>query len=87
MKDLTPYLDAIRKYAPDHARVQDAESWSAEVGKERWVYVNDPPRDEVKDGEIYFTFIVRVDPATHRILRVTHYRSKKGAYGDETLPP
>ena len=87
MRNFDRYLAAIRKYAPDHPAVSDTESWSANVGKERWVYVNDPPRDSVGEEDIYFTFIVRVDPVTDAILRVTHYRSKKRAHGDETLPP
>ena len=87
MRNFDRYLAAIRKYAPDHPSVSDAESWSANVGKERWVYVNDPPRDSVGEEDIYFTFIVRIDPTTDAILRVTHYRSKKRAHGDETLPP
>ena len=87
IRNIEACLEAIRKYAPDHASVNDTESWSAEVGKERWVYVNDPPRDACGEDQIYFTFIVRIDPGTGKILRVTHYRSKKGAHGDETLPP
>jgi hypothetical protein len=86
MRNIERYLEAIRKYAPDHAGVGDTESWSAEVGAERWVYFNDPPRDAVGEGGIYFTFIVRVDPTSDRVLRVTHYRNKKNAHGDETLP-
>jgi hypothetical protein len=87
MRNIERYLEAIRKYAPDHKAITDAESWSADVGKERWVYVNDPPRDAVGEDGVYFTFIVRVDPATDKILRITHYRSKKRAHGDSTLPP
>jgi hypothetical protein len=86
-QDVERYLDAIRGYAPDHATVTDAECWSTDAGAERWIYVNDPPRDAVAMGEAYFTFIVCVDAATERILRVIHYRSRKGAHGDETLPP
>ncbi len=87
VKHMERCLEAIRRYAPDHASVGPAECWSADVGNERWVYVNDPPRDNIGEEQIYFTFIVRIDPATDRILRVTHYRSKKRAEGDETLPP
>jgi hypothetical protein len=87
VKNIEQCLEAIRKYSPKHQTVSDAECWASDVGKELWVYVNDPPRDEVVENGIYYTFVVRIDPTTEKVLRVTHYRSKKGAKGDSTLPP
>jgi len=87
VKNIERCLEAIRKQFPNHAAVREDESWEADVGSERWVYVNDPPRNDVGENQIYFTFIVKIDVATDRILRVTHYRSKKGSRGDSTLPP
>jgi hypothetical protein len=80
-------LAAIRSYAPDHGSVQGSDAFSMEHDGQRWVYINDPPRDDCGVDEIYLTFIVQFDRATDELLRVIHYRSRKGTRGDETLPP
>jgi hypothetical protein len=79
-------LAAIRNYAPDHGSVQGSDAFSIDHDDERWVYINDPPRDDCDVGEIYVTFIVHFDRATDELRRVTHYRSRKGAWGDKTRP-
>jgi hypothetical protein len=41
----------------------------------------------VADGAVYTTFVVVLAKDTEAVIRVLHYRSRKGADGDDTLPP
>ena len=85
--DLARYLDAIRRYMPARTAVTAADSTFADRGAELVLYVNDPPRAAVALGDSYLTFVVTIDRASAEPVRVTHFRSRKGANGDETLPP
>ncbi|MGE5185447.1 MAG: hypothetical protein ACM31C_25460 [Acidobacteriota bacterium] len=85
--DLEPYLAAIRAYAPAHAGVTAAAHWWTDIDGRRALYVEDPPRDHVALGDVYVTFRLEVDRELGSVARITYYRSRKGANGDDTLPP
>jgi hypothetical protein len=89
--DITPEevdlsLEAISRHPKGVGEVRrpPGEMYSITASPERYIYVHFVRPVDVPIGDIYRTWIVQF--TNGKVVRVLYFRSRRGAFGDDTLP-
>ena len=86
-EEMEQCLDAISRHpkGASEIRLPPGEVYCQTFPGERYNYINFVEPSEIPVGSIYRTWIVRFKGK--KIQGVLYYRSRRGAAGDDTLPP
>ena len=79
-------LEAISRHPKGVGEIRrpPGEVYSITASTERYIYINFVRSADVPIGAIYRTWIVQF--AGGKVARVLYFRSRRGAFGDDTLP-
>ena len=77
-------IEAIRNYDAQAPVESLGDAHVVDFDDNRRVFIDGPLVDDPEHGEVYVTYVVRFEPATGKVLNVTHWRSTSD---HQTLPP
>jgi len=86
-EEMRQCLDAISRHprGASEIRLPPGEVYCHTCPDGRYVYINFVKPSEIPIGSIYRTWVVRL--RGNEAEGVSHYRSRRGAAADDTLPP